>query len=141
VHRFLEHVREIIWLNKQAEQRTLIALLNPVINGWARYYQFTSASQIFAMVDEIIWHTLWRWAKRRHPDKNRGWILRRYFGKVGTRSWNFRDVKTGYALVKAMDTRRQEYRFVVGGMSILDKAYPVRKNRASQLYEEVVREA
>jgi len=141
VHECLERVRGIIRSNKQAEQRTLIALLNPVISGWARYYQYTNVSQIFSHVDAVIWRALWRWAKRRHPDKNRGWILRRYFGKVGTRSWCFRDEKTGYALVKAENMKYREYTFVVGGMSILDKDCPSRKTWASQSYGDVVHDA
>jgi RNA-directed DNA polymerase len=138
VHEILEHVKEIIRTNRQAEQRNLIALLNPVINGWARYYQYTSAYRAFSHVDAEIWHALWRWAGRRHPDKNCGWIRRRYFGRAGTRSWVFRDEGTGYTLARAGDTRHKEYTFVVGGMSVLDKACPTRRAWASQANEDGV---
>jgi RNA-directed DNA polymerase len=141
VHEFLEHVKEIIRTNKQAEQRNLIALLNPVINGWARYYQYSSAYRTFSHVDAEIWRALWRWAKRRHPGKNRGWILHRYFGQGGTRSWAFRDEDTGYTLAKAGDMRHREYTFVIGGKSVLDKACPSRKAWASQVNEGGVRDA
>lgn len=126
VREILERVREIIRMNKQAEQRKLIALLNPVISGWARYYQYTRASEIFSRVDVEIWHSLWQWAKRRHPDKGRRWILPRYFGRVGTNSWSFRDEATGYELAKAGNTKYKTYTFVVGGMSVLDEACPSR---------------
>ena len=32
---------------------------------------------------------LWRWAKRRHPEKNRKWISARYWHSKGTRNWVF----------------------------------------------------
>jgi RNA-directed DNA polymerase len=32
---------------------------------------------------------LWRWAKRRHPNKGRRWIKEKYFHAIGTRMWVF----------------------------------------------------
>lgn len=34
---------------------------------------------------------LWRWAKRRHPNKNSRWVRRRYFSQDGY--WTFREGK------------------------------------------------
>jgi len=136
VHGFLEHVRDIIRSNKQAEQRALISLLNPVIDGWARYYQYSDAGRIFVRVDASIWRALWHWAERRHPDKNRKWVLQRYFGKVGQRSWCFRDEKTGYALKDTNAMKRKEYTYAVGSMSILDRAWLGRKSGYRRSVEE-----
>lgn len=141
VHEFLEHVKDIIRSNKQTEQKKVIALLNPVINGWARYFQYSSAGRAFARVDVEIWRTLWRWAKRRHPDKSRYWVRSRYFGRAGNWAWAFRDKETGYALVMAGDMKRKTYSFVIGGMSVLDKACPSRKMWASQKNDEGVHNA
>jgi RNA-directed DNA polymerase len=44
---------------------------------------------MFSRVDSIIWKSLWRWCKRRHPKKSRQWIAERYFRTVGGRSWVF----------------------------------------------------
>ncbi len=136
VHGFLEHVRSIIRSNKQAEQRVLISLLNPVIDGWARYYQHSDAGQVFVRVDAAIWRALWHWAERRHPDKNRRWVLQRYFGKVGQKSWCFRVAETGYALKDANAMKRKEYTFVVGSMSVLDRAWLGRKAGYRRSVEE-----
>ncbi len=32
---------------------------------------------------------LWRWAKRRHPDKSKTWIVRKYWHSKGMRNWVF----------------------------------------------------
>ncbi len=136
VHGFLEHVRGIIRSNKQAEQRVLISLLNPVIDGWARYYQYSDAGRVFGRIDAAIWRSLWYWAKRRHPDKNHGWVLRRYFGKVGQKSGCFRDEETGYALKGTSAMKRKEYTFAVGNMSVLDRTWLGRKAGYSRSVEE-----
>ena len=36
-----------------------------------------------------IHRAVWRWAVRRHPNKNRRWIADRYFERVGNRGWIF----------------------------------------------------
>ncbi len=36
-----------------------------------------------------IWRVLWRWAKRRHPNKGAQWLVRRYFQKPGQIGWVF----------------------------------------------------
>ncbi len=122
VQRFLEHVRAIIKSNKQVAQRTLIADLNLAINGWASYYRYSDAYVAFTRVDDALWRALWRWARRRHPNKGRHWVANRYFGVSGNRTWLFRDEKTGYALVAARNTKREKYEFVVGSLSPLDKS-------------------
>jgi RNA-directed DNA polymerase len=89
VQRFLRHVQEILVSNKQARLRDLVVLLNPVIRGWATYYRYCNAKQTFARVDHLIFWKLWRWSRRRHPEKSADWVRHRYFGDGGTRSWWF----------------------------------------------------
>lgn len=48
--------------------------LNPVIRGWANYHRHVSAKATFGRVDNEVWQALWRWAKRRHPEKSVPWI-------------------------------------------------------------------
>jgi RNA-directed DNA polymerase len=33
----------------------------------------------------VLWHSLWRWAKRRHPGKSLHWIASRYWHRLGDR--------------------------------------------------------
>jgi len=48
-------MRFVIWSHKQMEQRKFIAMLNPIIRGWAMYYRFSDAYQVFSKVDSEIW--------------------------------------------------------------------------------------
>ena len=67
----------------------LIDLLNPVIRGWANYHQHAAATGTFDRVDHEIWRRLWRWARRRHPNKLATWVKKRYFPALDGRSWVF----------------------------------------------------
>lgn len=86
---FLEKVRSAIKGNKALDQDRLIRMLNPMIQGWANYHQHIVAKMTFARVDHEIWRALWQWAVRRHPQKGRTWVKKRYFHTVGTLSWVF----------------------------------------------------
>ena len=86
---FLTKVREVIETNKSATQAHLIVRLNPIIRGWANYHRHCVASRAFDRVDFEIWRKLWRWSRRRHPNKNARWVKDRYFHSIGGRTWTF----------------------------------------------------
>jgi len=86
---FLNKVRDFIKSNKTLRQDYLIKLLNPVIQGWANYHKHVVAKQTFSRADHEIWHCLWQWAKRRHPNKSRTWVKEKYFHTMNGRSWIF----------------------------------------------------
>lgn len=70
-HAFLDKVRHLIRANCAAPQADLIAMLNPIIQGWANYHRHVAAKATFRKMDSEIWRALWRWATRRHPGKGR----------------------------------------------------------------------
>jgi RNA-directed DNA polymerase len=89
VQAFLENVRTVIKNNAAVTQANLIGLLNPMIRGWANYHRHVVAKKVFNLVDYQIWKALWRWCCRRHQNKGKPWIKRRYFHDIGSRSWTF----------------------------------------------------
>ena len=96
VKAFLDKVRETIRVNRSARQETLIRLLNPMIRGWANYHRHVVAKKTYAAVDSHIWQALWRWARRRHPNKSCSWVWQKYFRTLGHRHWVFATVTRGY---------------------------------------------
>ncbi len=86
---FLNKVRRLIKSNKTVRQVELIGLLNPVLRGWANYHQHIVAKDAFSKVNFNIWRNLWRWCKRRHPNKSISWIKDKYFTRLGGRDWIF----------------------------------------------------
>jgi RNA-directed DNA polymerase len=85
----LDKVRGLIRSNKQATAGNLIVRLNPVIRGWAQYHRHSASKRTFGKVDSAIFEALWRWAKRRHPNKDGRWVARKYFTTRGNRHWVF----------------------------------------------------
>ena len=89
IKNFLDKIRLVIKANKQAKTQNLIGLLNPMIRGWANYHKAVASKRSFAIVDQAIYKTLWKWAKRRHPKKSKNWIMEKYFKSITRQHWIF----------------------------------------------------
>src|SRR5690606_8133682 len=97
VSAFLGDIRKVAKGNKTLRQDMLIRRLNPIIQGWANYHRHVVARRTFERARKEIWRCLWQWVKRRHPNKGRQWIRKRYFLIDGARTWVFA-VDTGEKL-------------------------------------------
>ncbi len=64
---------------KAWNQEGLIQNLNRQIREWMEAYPFKEAKKAGGRLDYLLYEWLWRWAKRRHPRKGKGWILERYW--------------------------------------------------------------
>jgi RNA-directed DNA polymerase len=95
VRAFLAGIRAQVKANAAAPQAALIDRLNPLIRGWANYHRCSVASATFAKAQRAIWLSLWRWAKRRHPNKGRRWIAQRYWKLGGRPKWVFATQERG----------------------------------------------
>jgi RNA-directed DNA polymerase len=89
VKTFLEKIRGIVRANKAISAGKLIAKLNPVIRGWVNYHRHVVSKDIFSSVDEVIFQTIRRWARRRHPWKSNAWVVKKYFTSIGGNNWVF----------------------------------------------------
>lgn len=87
----LGKARECIKSSLGLKTDELIRKLNPMLRGWAYYYRYSSAKRTFNKVEHEIYQALWRWTKRRHPEKSAKWRKRKYLmitgsnGKFATR--------------------------------------------------------
>jgi len=84
---FLDKVRGLIISHRQTPAGKLIQVLNPLIRGWAYYHRHVVSKRTFRDIDRAIFQMLWRWAKRRHPNKPAGWVKTRYFRASGGRMY------------------------------------------------------
>jgi RNA-directed DNA polymerase len=89
VQTFYRKVADTISGNKTVKQEDLIRLLNPMLRGWAQYHSPVVAKQAYSRMESLVFYRLWRWSKRRHPNKNANWVRAKYFHSVGERSWVF----------------------------------------------------
>lgn len=68
--------------------RALIRDLNPVLRGWTNYYRDSYHSQeVFQSIGHYIYQLWWKWAQKKHPQRNKNWIYNRYIFNTTKRSW------------------------------------------------------
>src|SRR5262249_23115999 len=89
VKAFLAKIQETIDDSSGMTAGDLIRRLNQQIKGWTMYHRYAVSKRIFNAVDDRIFRKLWRWCRRRHPEKGGKWIRRRYFQRDGGRDWVF----------------------------------------------------
>jgi len=94
-----EKLKAVIESHKAAPQAAMISKLNPIIRGWCNYHRTVVSKEVFGELDTYLWEITWRWAKRRHPNKSKSWIAKKYWKAEGSRQWNFRDNKGGKLLL------------------------------------------
>lgn len=87
-----EFIREIgDYLRGTARSQSIevvIQNLNSKIRGWANHYKFVIAKDIFSKVRHLLSQHIWRFLKRRHPQKSIGWIRRTYFTTIDEDKFN-----------------------------------------------------
>ena len=98
VNNLLEDCKEILDSHKTTTQEKIILLLTPKLVGWAMYYKHVVATRTFSRIDGKLWDKLYRWAKRRHPNKSKGWIINKYFQRTPERKSHFVDRESNIKL-------------------------------------------
>ena len=85
----LGKVREVLKVTLPTPAGHLIGQLNPLLRGWATYHRHGVSKVIFAKMDHAIFQAVWRWARRRHPNKPPGWRRQKSFTRVAHNHWVF----------------------------------------------------
>ena len=86
---FLARLRSWLKQNASASPAAVIYHMNPILRGWGNYYKHGSSKGVFSYVDHQLWGSLWRWCVRRHPNKSKLWIRRKYYRTFQGRAWTF----------------------------------------------------
>jgi RNA-directed DNA polymerase len=89
VKALLQRIRSWLKANLHAKPESVINYLNPILRGWGNYYRHGVSKRVFAYVDSQIWTALWKWCYRRHPNKGKKWVARKYFKTVQGQTWRF----------------------------------------------------
>jgi len=61
----------------------LIKKLNETLRGWGNYHRHVVASEAFGRIDTYVFEQLWRMVRRRHQNKSKGWLIKRYWSATG----------------------------------------------------------
>lgn len=89
LQRHLRKIKDIVKVNRTSRQDILIKQLNPVLLGWANYHRHVVAKETFGYVDYRVWKLLWRWSCRRHGNRQKRWVKKKYFHSVKSENWVF----------------------------------------------------
>ena len=117
VHRHKRKLAAYIDQHQQVAQAVLIKQLNPKIQGWANYYSTVCSKRILHAADCWLYHKLWAWVRRRHPNKGKRWRASKYWGFHRGR-WKF--AVGSVTLVKTSHTPIRRHRKVQGRRSPYD---------------------
>jgi RNA-directed DNA polymerase len=83
----IRKIGTLIRTHVSAPMPALIKKLNQTLRGWGNYHRHVVASDAFRRVDRYVREQLWRMLRRRHPNKSKKWLFRRYWRDDGTRHW------------------------------------------------------
>jgi RNA-directed DNA polymerase len=105
---FLAKLR--LWLNKHkaAATENVIRHFNKILPGWSNHYAHAVSKQVFSYVSHEIWKMLWRWCVRRHPEKGKKWVAKKYFDFYKNARWRF----------QAHDGKKTIYLFDIGSVKL-----------------------
>lgn len=111
------------WGNQQ--NMHYVRFAPPENRGWAAYYRTVVSAEVFSALDHYVWQLTYKWATYSHPNKPKGWIIGRYFGKFNKSRndyWVFGHRESGGHLVKFSWTSIDRHVMVKGGASPDDPA-------------------
>ncbi len=131
---FLGKVKDKIKNSRGWKAGDMIIALKPIIKGWSEYHKCIQASKAFSRADNVIFNSLWRWARKRHSGKNCGWIKKQYFNHPKYK-WVFScwsKAKTGEK--KLMELPRVSYTKLVRYIKIKGEANPFNPEYAGYFY-------
>ena len=115
----IAQMKQQIDKRRSAPQGQLIKELDAIIRGWANYSKTVCSKAEYSRGDYILQQHLWSWATRRHQNKNRHWIRRRYW-KKGEGQHSIFATPEGYDLRRHSTTAIQRYVKVKGAASPYD---------------------
>lgn len=142
IKRFSDTLRETISTLGNSLTVKLISSLNSKIRGWSNFYSNSVAKKIFQDIDKVVFDSLWRMLKSKHPNKNARWIRIKYFTRIGERDWCFfckvKD-KSGakiFNLIQCAKTKIKRHIKIKGRATPFDEDYQEyfaeRENRLKQ---------
>jgi RNA-directed DNA polymerase len=120
VSRFREKLRQTFKQLQGSNAKCLIAVLNPILRGWANYYRGVVSSETFNGLESYLFWKLRRWISKSHPNKSFSWRDRRYWANHPAypgSQWSFVDQETGMVFYRIGYTRIQRHVLIRGDAS------------------------
>lgn len=86
----LHECKQILQYSIASPQFKIMKKLQKKIHLWCNQYDNSvPTKKIFSYCDGILFRFLWNWAKRKHPNKSKDWIRKKYFHCLSNKKWFF----------------------------------------------------
>jgi RNA-directed DNA polymerase len=89
VHTHIQKINQWMRKLKAAPQKALIEKLNPIIRGWCKYHRIVCAKKTFQVCDYHLYIQMMEWARKRHQNKGKQWIVQKYWHQEDGKQWVF----------------------------------------------------
>ncbi len=86
---FCQKLGKLIRKMATVKQEVLIFKLNPILRGFANYYQGVVSKETYSYISYRVWLYLWNWCKRRHLKRRLKWVKNKYFRRINGVDWTF----------------------------------------------------
>lgn len=60
-------VKRVVTASKNSSATDQITQLNPILMGWANYYNSVNSTKAYKKVGHYVWKSLWKWCLVKHP--------------------------------------------------------------------------
>jgi len=120
IKRFRQRLRDEFRRLRGSNVQAVLAVIVPIVRGWAAYYRGVVSKRVFASLDDYLWKLTYKWACWTHPNKPKRWIAGRYYGRFNPArndNWVFGDRDTGAYLPRLAWTEIRRHIMVKGGAS------------------------
>jgi Group II intron, maturase-specific domain len=83
----------------------ILHAINPVLRGWSNYFRYDASKRTLAYVDSFAWRRVFRWLRKKHPERTWKYLRKRYCGG----RWTIQD--EGVELFRPSKVRVERYRY------------------------------
>jgi len=126
VYDIIRKMKEIIKKSQNITSYTLISKLNPIIIGWANYYNMGNCARFRDYIRQALWKMTWGWCIRKHKRWGKKKIAKYYFQyeegkKFKGRLWTFFGVANTKSRFKETDGGKTTKRIFLQDISNVNK--------------------
>lgn len=90
VKSFKRKLSETVKAHKKKPMHVLITKINQILRGWAEHYCTVTSQKVFSDVNRHLWIILWKFIRKKHPKRSKGYLYGRYFTSRGNNKWIFK---------------------------------------------------
>lgn len=126
VYMVIKKMKEIIKKSLNLTSYTLISRLNPIIVGWANYFNMGNSAQFRDYIRQALWKLIWRWCIKKHKRWGKKKIAKYYFRtkdgkKFKGRVWTFYGVANTKSRYRHTDNKEGTKRIFLHDISNVNK--------------------